>query len=147
MPDLTPETRIGSGQHRWEFSSPSPSLTRGPADSNDDMATGSSRNTGDQVSSDSGLSKGNSADSDLDTASGGCLSCSDTDEVSARMAHKKYRKRVRVSCKLNKGMDWMDGQMKRIKGGHQDVWGHDHKIVRAEQKHALADDCTSFEMW
>ena len=37
-------------------------------------------------------------------------------------------------------------KMKRIEGGHQNVWGHDHKIIRAEWKHALADDHTSFEM-
>ena len=31
-------------------------------------------------------------------------SCSDTDEVSVRTAHKKYRKRVRASCKLSKSV-------------------------------------------
>ena len=36
--------------------------------------------------------------------------------------------------------------MKRIEDGHQDVWGHYHKIIRAEQKHTLADDHTSFKM-
>ena len=85
-------------------------------------------------------------DSDLDTASGDCLSCSDPDEISMRMAHKKYRKRVRASCKLSKCMDWIDTQMKRIEGGHQEVWGHDQKIIRAEWKCTLVDDCTSFEM-
>ena len=40
----------------------------------------------------------------------------------------------------------MDAQIKRIKGGHQDMWGHDHDIIRDEWKHTLADDCTSFEM-
>ena len=43
-------------------------------------------------------------------------------------------------------MDWMDMQMKRIKGGHQEVWGHNLKIIRAKQKHALVDDHSSFEM-
>ena len=36
--------------------------------------------------------------------------------------------------------------MKRIRDSHQDVWGHDHKIIRTEQKCALSEDCTSFEM-
>ena len=36
--------------------------------------------------------------------------------------------------------------MKRIRDSHQDVWGHDHKIVRTEWKCALAEDCTSFKM-
>ena len=84
--------------------------------------------------------------SDLDTASGNCLSCSDTDEISVRLACKKYRKRVRASCKLSKGVDWTDAQLKRIEGGHQDMWGHNHEIIRAKQKHTLADDHTSFKM-
>ena len=93
-----------------------------------------------------GLSRGNMVDSDLDTVSGDCLSCSDTNEVSVWTACKKCRKRVRGSCKLSKGSDWMEAQMKTIGDNCQDVWGHDHKIVRTKWKHALVDDCTSFEM-
>ena len=73
------------------------------------------------------------ADSDLDTASGDCLSCFDTDDVSVWTAQRKYIKRVRESCKLSKGSDWMEMQMKRIRDSCQDVWGLDHKIVRTEQ--------------
>ena len=40
----------------------------------------------------------------------------------------------------------METQMKRIGDSHQDMWGHDHKIIRAEQKCALADDHTSLAM-
>ena len=40
----------------------------------------------------------------------------------------------------------METQMKRIWDSHQDVWGHDHNIVRTEQKCTLAEDHTSFEM-
>ena len=36
--------------------------------------------------------------------------------------------------------------MKRIGDSCQDIWGHDHKIVRTECKCALVEDCTSFEM-
>ena len=85
-------------------------------------------------------------DFDLDTTSGDCLSCLDTNEISVRMACKKYRKRVRGSCKLSKGMDWTYTQIKRIEGGPQDVYGHNHEIIRAKWKCALADDCISFEM-
>ena len=145
MPDLIPETRTGSGQQRWESPSPSSSPIGGVADPDEESVAGTSKSTRNQASSHSS-SRGNLVDSDLDTASGDCLSCSDTDEVSIRMAGKKYRKRVRASCKLSKGTDWMDTQMKRIEGGHQDVWGHDHKIIRTEQKHTLADDPTSFKM-
>ena len=110
------------------------------------MVTGSSKSTGNQASSGSGSSRGNLADSDLATSSGDCLSCSDTDEVSVQTACKKYRKRVRASCKLSKDSDWMETQMKRIGNIHQDVWGHDHKSVRAKYKCALSDDCISFKM-
>ena len=51
-----------------------------------------------------------------------------------------------MSFKLSKGSDWAETQMKRIGDSHQDVWGHDYKIVRAEQKHALVDDHPSFKM-
>ena len=107
---------------------------------------GSSKSTEDQTSSDSGLSKGNMADANLDMASGDCLFCSDTDDVLMRTTQKKYRKRVRASCKLSKESDWMETQMKRIRESHQDVCCHDHKIVRTEQKCALVEDHTSFEM-
>ena len=36
--------------------------------------------------------------------------------------------------------------MKRIKGGHQDVWGHNHGIIRVKWKCDLTDDHTSFEI-
>ena len=146
MPDLTLETRTSSRQQRQESSSPSSSPTRGLANPDDEAVAGSSKSTEDWTSSDSGSSKGNMADSDLDTASGECLTCSDTDDVSTQTAQKKYRKRVRASCKLSKGSAWMETQIKRIRDSHQDVWGHDHKIVRTEWKCALVEDCTSFEM-
>ena len=40
----------------------------------------------------------------------------------------------------------MEAKKKRIGDSHQDVWGHDHKIIRTEQKHVLGDDHTSFKM-
>ena len=143
-PDLKPETRTGSRQQRQESSSPSSSPTRCPANPDDEGVTGSSKSTEDQASSDS--SKGNMADSDLDTASRDCLSCSDTDDVSMQTAQKKYRKRVRASCKLSKGSDWTETQMRRIRDSPQDVWGHDHRIVRTEGKCTLVEDHTSYEM-
>ena len=107
---------------------------------------GSPKSTTDQVSSGTRSSRGSLLDSNLDTASGECLSCSDTNEISMRTVHKKYRERVRVSYKSSKGVDWMDIQMKRIKGGHQDGRGQDLKIVSTEQRCTLADDHTSFKM-
>ena len=59
---------------------------------------------------------------------------------------RNTEKRVRPSCKLSKGNDWMETQMKRIGDSHQDVWGHDHKIIRMEWKCSLVEDHTSFEL-
>ena len=73
-------------------------------------------------------------------------SLADTDEVSIWTACKKYRKRVRASCKLSKDSDRSETQMKRIRDSHQHIWGHDHKIIKAKWKHVLADDHTSFEI-
>ena len=86
------------------------------------------------------------ADSTLDTASGDCLSYSQTDDISMWTAWKKYRKRVRASCKLSKVSDWMETQMKRIGDSCKDILGHDHKTVRKERKCTLVEDHTSFEM-
>ena len=146
MPDLTPETGTSSRQQREESCIPSSSPSRGPADPDYETVMGNSMSTEDQTSSDSGLSKGNMANSDLDMASGDCISCYDTEDISMWTTQKKYRKRVIASCKLSKGSDWTETQMKRIGDSNQEVWGHDHKIIRTEQKCTVAEDCTSFEM-
>ena len=140
-------TRASSRWERQESSSPSSCPIRALADPDDETVTGSSKSTRGQTSSDSGSSRGNMAHSDLDTASEDCLSCWDTDEVSRQTTWKIYRKRVRASCKLSKGNDWMEAQMKRIRDSCQDIWGHDHMIIRTEQKCTLVEDCTSFKMW
>ena len=41
-------------------------------------------------------------------------------------------------------VDWAKAQLKRISHIHQDVWRHDHKSIRTEQDHALAEECNSF---
>ena len=93
---------------------------------------GSLKSTEDLASSSSESSCGNVDDSNMDTASGDCLSCSDTDDASVRTAHKKYRKRMWASCKLSKSNLWTETQQKRINDSHQDIWGNDHKIIRTE---------------
>ena len=82
----------------------------------------------------------------LDTISGDCIMCSDTDEVSIQTVPKKYQRRVRASCKLKKGNIWTEVQLKRSNDSCQDVWRHDHEIVRPEWKCALAEDHNSFEI-
>ena len=106
MPNPTPETRTDYKQPQWESLSPFSSPTGGLAHPNDAVVAGSPKNTRDQVSSGSSLPRGSSVYSDQDTASEDCLSCLDTNEISMIMAHRKYRKRVRVSWKSCKGMDW-----------------------------------------
>ena len=85
-------------------------------------------------------------DSDGNTASGDCVSCSDTNGASVRTSHKKYHKRVHASCKSGKGSDCTEAQLKRINDSWQDVWGHVLAIIRSEQTHALEEDQESFKM-
>ena len=86
------------------------------------------------------------ANSNMESSSGDCITCSDTDEVTIRTACKRYRKRVWASCRLGKGILWSETQLKQIGDSCQAMWGHDHEIIRTEQDHALEEDCNSFEM-
>ena len=147
MPELVPEAGPSSEWWEQEPGSPPSSPTRAIADPDDRAAAESLWSTGDQASSDSDLPRENVDDSDMDTASGDCITCSDTDEVSVWTAHERYQKRVWASCRLSRGSLWMEAQLKRISENCQDMWGHDHECGRAEQKCDLAEDCKSFEMW
>ena len=97
-------------------------------------AARSLKSTRNQAFSDSESSRENVDDSDLDTASRDCISCSDTDKVSIQTAWKKYRKRVWNSCRLSKGSIWMEVQLKRISDSCQGMWGHDHESIRTDWK-------------
>ena len=132
------------------------SPTKATADPDDGIVVGTSRSTRDQDSesdanhsgalSDSGTSRENVAESDMESASGDCIMCSDTDEVTIRTACKEYRKRVWTSCSLGKGSLWSEAQLKCIGDSHQAVWGHDHEIVRTAWDDTLEEDWNSFEM-
>ena len=98
------------------------------------------------ASSDSDVSRGNIADSDMESASRDCTMCLDTDEVTIRTTQRKYRKRVWASCSLGKGSLWLEAQLKQIGDSHQAVWGYDHEIVRTELDCTLEEDRNSFEM-
>ena len=52
------------------------------------------------------------ADYDIESAPGDCFKCLDTDEVTIRKAHKKYRKRVWASCSLGKDSFWSEDELK-----------------------------------
>ena len=146
MPKLVLEAGPSFGQWGQEPARPPSSPTRATTDPDDGTAGGSSRSTGDQASSDSDLSRENVVDSDMDTASSDCITCSDTDEVTVPTARKKYWKRVQASCSLSKGSLWTEAKLKRISNSHWAMWGHDHESVNTEWECALAEDCNSFEM-
>ena len=116
---------------------------------------GTSRITGDEdsesdkhsgVSSKSDASRENVANSDMESASGDCLTCSDTDEVTIWSTHKKYRRRVQASCSLGKGSLLSEAQLKWVGNSCQAMWGHNHEIIRTEWDCDLEEDHNSFEM-
>ena len=95
----TPESVLEAGptfkqQQGQEPTSPPSSPIRATTNPDDGTAVGSLRSTGDQASSDSDSSSEDVTNSDMDTASGDCVICSDTDEVTVQTAWKKYQKRV-----------------------------------------------------
>ena len=61
--------------------------------------------------------------------------------------HMHHTEKDKASCKLSKGSDWTEDQLKWISDCCHDVWGHDLAIVRSEWKCNLAEDTHSFEMW
>ena len=146
-PKLVPEAGPSFNQQQGQVpTNPSFSPSRATTDPDDGTVAGSLRSTSDQVSFDSDSSREDVANSDMDTASGECITSSDTDEVTIQTVEKKYQKRVWASCRLSKGSLWTEGQLKRIGNSYQVVWGHNHESIQAEWDCPLAEDCNSFEM-
>ena len=110
---------------------PPSSPTKAIADPGDGTVGGILRSTGDQnsehnsnhsgASSDSDASTGNLANSVMESASGDCFMCLDTDEVTITITQKKYRKMVQASCSLSKGGLWSEAQLKQIGNSHQEL--------------------------
>ena len=73
------------------------SPTRAMIDPDDGTAAGCSRSPEDQASSNSDSSRENVVNSDMGTASGDYIPCSDADEVTTQTAQMKYQKRVSAS--------------------------------------------------
>ena len=61
----------------------------------------------------------NMADSNLESASGDCLSCLDTKEVVIRNAWKRFQKKVQAPCSIVRGCLWSQSQLKQIQDSHQ----------------------------
>ena len=88
----------------------------------------------------------NTADSNLESASGDCLTCSDTKEVAIRTTQKRLWKKVRASCSIARGCLWSEAQLKQIKDSHQAIWESNHEIVWTEQEMTFREDHTSFKV-
>ena len=156
MPTLASEVRPSSEPQGQEPTNAPSSPTKATADPYDCTVGKASRSIRDKdsesranhsgTSSDSNVFRENVADSDMESASGDCISCLDTDEVTIRTPYKKCRKRVQASCSLDKGSLWSVAQLKWISDSHQDVWGHDQEVIRTEPDHTLEEDCNFFDM-
>ena len=104
MPALALEVRPSSKPQGQEPTSPPSRPTKATTDPDSGTVGEALRSTRDQdsesstnhsgTSSDSDTSRENVADSDMESASGDCVTCLDTDEVTIRTTHKKYRKRL-----------------------------------------------------
>ena len=123
MPGPIPKARPHSHQREQEPDSLPSYPTRAVAGPDDEAAAERLQSTGDQASLDSNSVWYNVEDSDRDTASEDCISCSDTEEVSIQTAHKRYQKRVWASYRLNRSSLWTETQMKMIGENCQEVVG------------------------
>ena len=82
----------------------------------------------------------------MESASRDCVTCLDTDEVTVKNAHKKYRKRGEASCSLDKENLWSEVQLKWISNSHQALWAHDKEVIGTEWDHALEEEHNFFEI-
>ena len=101
--------------------------------------------SGKESDSSSGLQE-SVADSGPESATGDCLTCSDTEEVAVNSAHKKVWKRVWASCCIAEGCLWLEAQLKWIGHSHQTVWESDYEVIKTEQELTLKEDCHTFEV-
>ena len=142
-PKLVLEAGPSFNQQQGQEPTSPPSIpTRATTDPDYGTVAGSLRSTRDQASSDSDSSREDAGNSDMDTATGDCIMCLDTGEVTIWTAWK----RVQASCKLNKGSLWTEAHLKRIGKSHQAMWGHNHESIQMEWDCALVEDHNSFEM-
>ena len=81
------------------------------------------------------------ADSGPESATGDCLMFSDTEEAVINSTHKKFWKKVWVSCSIAKGCLWYE-----IGDNCHTAWGTDHEVIKTEWDLTLMEDCSSFEV-
>ena len=132
MPERIPGTGISFEQQQQESVSSPSSPTRDTANLEDGTVAGSPKSTRDQASLDSELSRENVDDSDMDTATRDCISCSRQRWGVHTNCLQEVPDEGMGFCRLSKGSLWMEAQLKRISKNCQDMWGHNHECVRAE---------------
>ena len=86
------------------------------------------------------------ADSGPKSATGDCLTCSDTKEAAVNSAHKKFCKKVWASCNITQGCLWLEAQLKWICDSHQAVWESNNEVIKREWEFALKKDHHPFEV-
>ena len=79
-------------------------------------------------------SQESAADSGPEPATGDCLMCSHTKEVTVNSTHKKFWKKVGASCNSAKGCLWAEDQLKQIDNGHHVVWDSNYEVIKTEQE-------------
>ena len=75
-----------------------------------------------------------------------CLTCSDTEDVTVKLAQKKFHKKVQASCGPTKQGLWKDAQLEQIGNNCTIVWGSDYKAIKTEWDLTLDRDPSSFEV-
>ena len=115
----------------WWRSSPTHPMSPGGHDR--DSVVGVSENNTDQ-SGDESESNQESwesiADSNLESVTGECLTCSDTEEAAVKSTCQKFHKKVWALCRLTRQSLWTVSQMVLIGKSHQAVWGSDQHCQR-----------------
>ena len=91
-------------------------------------------------------SQTSTTNSDQESVTGDCLTCSDTEEAVVKIAHKKFHKKVQASCRPSRKGLWKVPQMAWIDKYHQAVWASNFGIVWTEWELALDEAYGSFEV-
>ena len=100
---------------------------------------------GDESDSDSD-SLESAANSIPESATGDCLSCSDTKQAAVKSAHKKFHKKVWASCSLAKWDLWKEAQLGQIGDCCQTMWGVTMKSSRQSRISLSMRTTGSFEV-
>ena len=91
-------------------------------------------------------SQESAADLGPNSATGDCLTSSDTEEAAIITTCKKFQKKVWASCSTTKDCLWSEAQLKQICDSCHAVWGSDYDVIKTEWDLTFKEDCSSFEV-